>query len=68
MFQAYLLGRDADSSSSFIGQPMDCPCVGVRDSRYDNSCESQKTACTSLTLPRNDFIMACTFRSSLEIF
>ena len=31
----------ADSSSSFIGQPMDCPCVGVRDSRYDNSCESQ---------------------------
>lgn len=21
-----------------VGAPMDCPCVGVRDSRYDNSC------------------------------
>jgi len=36
-----LLASDRNSSSSdFIGHPMDCPCVGVRDSRYDNSCES----------------------------
>ena len=23
---------------SGVGAPVDCPCVGVRDSRYDNSC------------------------------
>ena len=25
----------------FVGSQMDCPCVGVMDSRYDNSCESR---------------------------
>ena len=40
-----LVSRSSNSNSSssdsdFIGHPMDCPCVGVRDSRYDNSCES----------------------------
>ena len=24
-----------------VGEPIDCPCVGVRDSRYDNSCAAQ---------------------------
>lgn len=32
--------NSSSSDSDFIGHPMDCPCVGVRDSRYDNSCES----------------------------
>ena len=26
------------TTSGGVGEPVDCPCVGVRDSRYDNSC------------------------------
>ena len=46
---------------------MDCPCVGVRDSRYDNSCESQcKDSVYIVDAAEKWFIVACTFRSSLK--
>ena len=46
----YAQGEGTEASPAGPGERADCPCTGVRDSHYDNSC-AEAHACTEVKIP-----------------